>query len=47
VCLPDPQGDSSCADGGPMHHYRCILSSLPPPCTVQGLGDVTNTFCCP
>jgi len=47
ACVATPALDSNCTAIATPHSYRCILSSLPPPCVTQGIGDVTNTFCCP
>jgi hypothetical protein len=47
ACTLDPTGDSLCGADGPMHFVRCILTTLPAPCVAHGIGDVTNTFCCP
>src|SRR4051794_41564618 len=48
ACLATPALDSSCAGtSATPHYYRGILSTLPPPCIAQGIGNVTNTFCCP
>jgi hypothetical protein len=47
TCTVDSAGDSQCGADGPMHYVRCILTTLPPPCVEQSIGNVTNTFCCP
>jgi hypothetical protein len=47
ACAAVPAQDSSCTASATPHSYRCILSTLPPPCVAQAIGDVTNTFCCP
>ena len=48
ACVATPALDSSCAGtSATPHYYRCVLSTLPSPCVAQGIGNVTNTFCCP
>jgi len=48
ACIATPAQDSSCAGSSATpHYYRCVLSTLPAPCVAQGIGNVTNTFCCP
>jgi len=46
ACVALPAGDSMCSTTAP-HYYTCVLTSLPPPCEVRNIGDVTNTYCCP
>jgi hypothetical protein len=29
------------------HFYTCVGSTLPPPCVLKQVGDLTNTYCCP
>ena len=47
ACIATPAQDSTCTASATPHYYRCILSELPPPCVIDSIGDVTNTYCCP
>jgi len=47
ACVANPAGDSLCTDSAKPNFYRCILSTLPPPCALQNGGNVTNNYCCP
>jgi len=47
ACVADPAGDSLCTDSAKPNFHRCVLSTLPPPCVAQNLGNVTNNYCCP
>jgi hypothetical protein len=46
ACVEVPTQNSQCTSAAP-NFYRCILTTLPPPCIVGSIGDVTNTYCCP
>ncbi len=46
-CSAIPALDTNCGGARPAHYYACVLSTLPAPCTVLNIGNVTNSFCCP
>ena len=47
ACVEVPTQNSQCTTSAAPNFYRCILTTLPPPCIVGSIGDVTNTYCCP
>lgn|ERR1017187_119391 len=48
ACRAAPDSDSAyCGGTRPPHAYLCVLASLPAPCVVADIANVTDTYCCP
>jgi hypothetical protein len=48
ACRAVPTADTlSCGGTFPPHAYLCVLDTLPAPCVLRNVGNVTDTYCCP
>src|SRR5437660_1052525 len=42
ACVAVPAQDTSCGGAKPPHFYACVVATLPPPCQVLTIGNVTD-----
>jgi hypothetical protein len=48
ACRAVPTADTlACGGTSQPHAYLCVLSTLPAPCVLRNVGNVTDTYCCP